>query len=49
MPSRKANYSDRQAGTEETQMTAKEEKVRAGGGVAIIIIIILFTVGKRHV
>lgn len=29
MPSRKANYSDRQAGTEEMQMTAKEEKVRA--------------------
>lgn len=49
MPSRKANYSDRQAGTEETQMTAKEEKVRAEGGGAIIIIIILFTVGKRHV
>lgn len=52
MPSRKANYSGRQAGTEETQMTAKRKKweQRAGGGGAIIIvIIILFTVGKRRV
>lgn len=38
--------------TEETQMTAEKEKVRAenedGRGI-IVIIIILFTTGKRHV
>lgn len=33
MPSRMANYSDRQAGTEKTQLTAKEEKGRAESGV----------------